>query len=81
MEVIKKAIESMILDKVGRLMEKNKYELSGLVYWDSYIADIIILGLWISCCCSWSELVYFVWSYVDDMLLTCLTYLQTSLSP
>lgn len=31
-EAIKKAIDNMILDKVDRLMEKNKYELSGLVY-------------------------------------------------
>lgn len=31
-EVIKKAIENMILDKVDRLMDQNKYELSGLVY-------------------------------------------------
>ena len=32
MEVIKKAIENMILDKVDRLIEKTKYELFGLVY-------------------------------------------------
>lgn len=31
-EVIKKAIENMILDKVDRLTEKTKYELFGLVY-------------------------------------------------